>query len=144
MIFSRVIRSFLEWVLRKKLQTHYFHPAFPLFLFKTKERIALHRSSSLFSLFVKEIIALVAILKRATRAIRFFKRANHSFALKKQAIHTKNPRANTSFSKSFFIEISIFLTHAIHVLCTSKLGSKVASKWLSLSRAVDGQLVILT
>ena len=129
---------------KKKTSNSLFSPCFSSFFVQNKKANSSYRSLSLFSLFVKEIIALVAILKRATRAIRFFKRANHSFTLKKQAIHTKNPRANTSFSKSFFIEISIFLTHAIHVLCTSKLGSKVASKWLSLSRAVDGQLVILT
>ena len=55
-----------------------------------------NHSSLHFLLFVKEEIALVALYKRAKKAIHTTKRANSSFALKKkQVIRTKNQRANS-------------------------------------------------
>ena len=56
--------------------------------------LGVNRSSLLVWLLEKEGIALV-FTKRAIRAIRSFKIANHSFPIKKRAIiHIKNQRAN--------------------------------------------------
>ena len=87
-----------------------YHHAFPLFMPKTK-RIALHHSLALckgqhkLAWHIKKSdesnLYLLLFTKRVIRWIHTLKRANCTFALKKQADHTKNQRANSQTWKLY-------------------------------------------
>ena len=105
--------------MKRKLQIRYFHPDFPLFMSKIIVQIA-----------------LLDLLKRWERSIRLC----HSFALKKQAIHNKNQRANSQPCINYWsapapgLPILVYSTvlyrrlrgfgPAVHQLCISCKGKK--------------------
>ena len=81
--------------------------------------------------------APVALLKRAKKVIRSFKRANHSFALKKQAIRTKNQRAKSqtcNFACCYSFQFFTQPDFEFYALC----DIRVSPLSLFLSEAVNG------